>query len=251
MQANNIDEVLSILENIIDESKQNNDTLGYFAALYKKVTRKVKEGIDQNYFDNNERMELLDVVFANRYIKAYYDYKERRDITNSWSQAFLLSKDYWPIVLQHLLIGMNAHINLDLGIATAEVSKNQDIEDLHDDFNKINQILSSLVKEVEEELSAIWPTLKKILKYTKKVDNFFVDFSMELARDGAWNFAKQLHNTKPVDLQNTINTRDEKIAQKATIISKPGFVVSLLFSLIRLGEKGSITEKITVLNSPN
>ncbi|WP_408024472.1 DUF5995 family protein [Tenacibaculum sediminilitoris] len=34
------------------------------------------------------------------------------------------------MVLQHLLIGMNAHINFDLVIVAAEVSKGQNIQNL-------------------------------------------------------------------------------------------------------------------------
>lgn len=249
MTANNIDEVISILESIISENKSDNNPLGYFAALYKKVTEKVKEGIDNQFFDDNSRMEKLDVIFANRYLEAYFNYQNRKPITQSWEQAFIISENYWPIVLQHLLIGMNAHINLDLGIAAAEVSKNKNIEDLHGDFNKINTILSSLVNEVENELSNIWPTLKKVLKLTRKVDNFLVDFSMEIARDGAWNFAKKLHSTNEIDQEKVITLRDQKTEKKAKIVSNPGFIVSCLFAIIRIGEKGSVANKIEILNS--
>ncbi len=249
MLAKNIDEVLATLENIIEETKQENSPLGYFAALYQTVTKKVKEGIENNYFDNSERMELLDVVFANRYIIAYYNYKAGQPISKSWDEAFTLSNHYWPIVLQHLLIGMNAHINLDLGIAAAAISKNTSIDELEGDFNKINHILSSLVQEIEEKLSNIWPTLKKVLKFTQNADDFLVDFSMELAREGAWRFAKTLHNSETKNIKHMIAQRDLKVAQKAYIISEPGFIVSFLFSLMRLGEKGSVTDKISVLNA--
>lgn len=245
--ANTIDEVLLILENIITTNKEKNDPLGYFAALYRKVTLKVKEGIDNNFFDDNERMEKLDVIFANRYIHAYYEYQKNNPVTESWSIAFKLSKDYWPIVLQHLLVGMNAHINLDLGIAAAEVMKGHDINNLEGDFNKINDILSSLVNEVENELASIWPTLKKILHYTRKVDNFLVDFSMELARNGAWKFAKSIHPLNHQEYDSAIQARDIKVSKKASIITNPGFIVSTIFGIIRLGEKGSVKEKIITL----
>jgi len=40
--------------------------------------------------------------------------------TESWVKAFDATEFWWLIVLQHLLMDMNAHINLDLGIAAAE-----------------------------------------------------------------------------------------------------------------------------------
>src|SRR5665648_653323 len=102
--VNTIDEVIAILETIIIESEKNNDPLGYFAALYQKVTIKVKEGITNNYFENGPRMEQLDIVFAKRYLDAGYCYKNNEPVPLSWQKAFDLSPNYWPIVLQHILI---------------------------------------------------------------------------------------------------------------------------------------------------
>lgn len=239
-----IDDVIATLQDIINESITNKSPLGYFAALYQKVTIKVKEGIANNYFDNGPRMEKLDIIFAKRYIDAYYNYQENKPITSSWEKAFSLANDYWPVVLQHLLIGMNAHINLDLGIAAAEVSEDHSIEDLKGDFDKINTVLSSLVADVENDLASIWPFLRKILKFTKKVDNFLVDFSMEIARDGAWDFAVKLANTESSKIEEVIQQRDEKVAKIASLMTDPGLIANIIFMIVRLGEKGSIPQKI-------
>jgi hypothetical protein len=245
-KSNSIDEILSRLDVIIENSKKSNDPLGYFAVLYQKVTHKVKEGIDTNFFEDNERMERLDIVFADRFLEAYFNYNHNQDVTLSWQKAFNLKTNYWPIVLQHLLMGMNAHISLDLGIASAEIMEGHDIDDLRNDFNKINDILSSLVNEVQENLSHIWPTLKKILKKTKKVDDFLVDFSMEIARDGAWNFAQSIAKHSD-DLERLIVRRDQKVSNTASIITKPGLIATVILGIIRLGERGSISERIEQL----
>ncbi len=118
--ATSIDEVIAQLTAIIEWSKQNNSRIGYFAALYRKVTIQVKKGITDNFFDDGPRMERLDIIFANRYIHACYQYQTEQTPTQSWVRAFNETEHWWPIVLQHLLIGMNAHINLDLGLAAAE-----------------------------------------------------------------------------------------------------------------------------------
>ncbi len=240
----NIDEVIAVLETIIERSKLNDDPLGYFAALYKKVTIKVKEGIADNTFKNGARMEKLDIIFASRYLDAYAAYQKNKPVTESWEKAFKMSKKYWPIVLQHLLIGMNAHINLDLGIAAAEVMKGKDINDLKGDFDKINGILSSLVQDVEKDLSEIWPRLKTILKWTGSIDNFLINFSMGLARDGAWDFAVELAGTPSHNVAALIKTRDQSVAKIGNLITNPGWIASMLFNMIRLGEKGSVADKI-------
>lgn len=124
--ATTIDDVIQQLTAIVEWSKQNNARMGYFAALYRKVTIQVKKGIQENYFDNGPRMERLDVIFANRYIQACYQYQTGQTPTQSWVRAFNATQHWWPIVLQHLLLGMNAHINLDLGIAAAETVAPED-----------------------------------------------------------------------------------------------------------------------------
>ena len=244
-----IDEVVESLDQIIEECIEQENCAGYFAALYRKVTLKVKEGIDENFFEDGPRMEQLDVVFAKRYIDAYYGYKNDQNITKSWLAAFQLNQSYWPIVLQHLLIGMNAHINLDLGIAAAQISEGKNINDLHTDFNRINDILSSLVHEVDKDLGEIWPTFRFLVKIMGKVDDFLVDFSMKIARDGAWKFASELAQTPDHLKDEMIHTRDGKVCRKAGLVSNPGFFVGTIFKFIRLGERGNVAKKI--LNMKN
>ena len=153
--ATTIDDVINQLNAIVDWSKQNNSRMGYFAALYRKVTIQVKKGIKDDFFDGGPRMERLDVIFANRYIRACYQHQTGQTPTQSWVRAFDETERWWPIVLQHLLMGMNAHINLDLGIAAAETVPSEELPNLKGDFDKINQVLASLVGDIQKELADI------------------------------------------------------------------------------------------------
>lgn len=247
MQATTVDEVIVFLNQIIEENKETPNTMGYFAALYHKVTCKVKEGIENHFFDDNPRMERLDVIFANRYLQAYTDFKNDIPTSKSWLAAFDEADNYWFIVLQHLLLGMNAHINLDLGIAAAEVMKGKNIDDLKDDFDKINVILGELVQDVEKELSLIWTFLAKIIKVTEKFDTILIDFSMKLARDGAWKYAKLLANSPEMTWTQLITDRDQKVTNKIKLVVDPGFFANLILKIIRLEERGSIKRKIEIL----
>jgi hypothetical protein len=242
-----IDEVIAFLEAIILKSEQTNNAAGYFAALYQKVTIKVKEGIATGFFEDGPRMEQLDVAFAKRYIDAWALYQKGEATILSWQKAFDVSTRYQPIVLQHLLMGINAHINLDLCIAAAEISKGKNIANVGTDFNRINEILSSLVHEVEEDLEAVWPTLKLILKLAGKVDDFMIDFSMKLARDGAWKFANQLAASPDDQFQSLIEVRDQKVAAKSKIITNPGMIATIILFIIRVMERGSVADKIRKL----
>jgi hypothetical protein len=247
-EATTIDEVIEFLDKIIENSKLEQCAMGLFTTLYREVTVQIKNGIGNGSFQNPERMEKLDVIFANRYIKAYYQFKAKEKCSECWEFSFIKGEEYWPIVVQHLLLGINAHVNLDLGIACAQVSTPESIFDLHSDFNKINEILSNLVEGVEKCLVEIWPTLTIILKLSGKIDNFFIDFSMKTARDGAWKYATEFVLLPEDQREASIKERDVKITKIARFVSNPGYLVSGVFKLIRLFERGNVAQKIIELS---
>ncbi|MCV9387781.1 DUF5995 family protein [Reichenbachiella ulvae] len=242
-----IDEVLAKFKYIVDGCQEDNDKLGYFPALYMGVTARIKEEISRNSFEDSKRMERFVISFANMYFEAYHAYLGKDPHHSlSWRSTFQYVDTFWPIVFQHLLAGMNTHINLDLGVATAKIDVDN-IDDFKNDFNRINEILSRHVEKVQEDLAEIWPGLRFLLRLAGRADDYLIDFSMKKARDGAWKFAKELHATPEDQQEAFIKTRDEKVSKNLKIISKPGFFVSFLFMIIRVFERGSRADKIARL----
>ena len=247
VHAQTIDEVISQLDGIIQWAHENKSRLGYFAALYRRVTVKVKQGIAGNFFADGKRMEHLDVVFANRYLDAISAYRAGGQTTRSWQIAFDASHDWSAIVLQHLLLGINAHINLDLGIAAAQTAPGNAIEDLMGDFDRINHVLASLVKTVEDELTQVWPMLKLLDWIAGKSDEAVINFSIDLARMAAWDVARQLAYLDQTILAQQISEIDERVSLLGHSIQHPGFIVGSVTNCIRLGERRGISEVISIL----
>ncbi|MEO7766324.1 MAG: DUF5995 family protein, partial [Ferruginibacter sp.] len=108
-------------------------------------------------------------------------------------------------------------------------------------------VLAGLVADVEKSLAVIWPRLTWLLRHVGKADSFLVDFSMNEARNGAWKFATELAVLDVYQQQKAIAERDKKIAGIGSLISKPGFFISFIFLLIRIGEIGSVAKKIGAL----
>ena len=248
MPAETIDQVIQRLDDIISWSISNKSRLGYFAALYRKVTLSVKAGIGDGFFEDAERMERLDVIFANRYLEAFEQNQQKTTPTRSWQIAFEASKHWWPIVLQHLLLGMNAHINLDLGIAAARTSPGQAIHDLRNDFNRINEILTALVDGVESKLSEVWPVLGLLDYIGGKNDEVAINFSIGKARDHAWTVAQELAPHPPTDQVPRIDALDKKIAMLGRLIRHPGLIISTANKIIRCGERATIPQIIGILS---
>ena len=236
-----IDDVIRELTDIIEQSKATAHRMGYFAALYRKVTVAVKEKLGTGYFDDDDRLEKLDVIFAGRYLTAVEQYQTQEHPTQSWQFAFDVTTQYWPIVLQHLLLGINAHINLDLGIASAETAESSAaLQDLRRDFDKINALLATLVGEVKEELAAIWTTLRWFNRYLGDIEDAIINFSIDKARDHAWSVAETVVALAPADRAATIERFDSETLALAHLIRHPGFLLSSTNRMIRLGERGSV-----------
>ena len=166
-------------------------------------------------------MEWLDIISVNRYIHACYQYQTGQMPAQSWVRAFNETEHWWPIVLQHLLIGMNAHINLDLGIVAAETVPPGELPSLKGDFDKINGVLAGLVGDVQGELAAIWPVLRLLNSALGSVETAILNFSMEKARDAAWSFAEKLFPLSEEQRQQAIIDKDEMIALFSRVISHP------------------------------
>ena len=248
MAATSIDDVLQQLEAIITESIRTNSRLGYFAALYYKVTAGVKAGIAKGEFENGPLMEKLDVVFASRYLDALNGWKTGQPVTASWKIAFDATKDSSLLVLQHLFLGMNAHINLDLGIAAVEVSNGQ-MDAIHNDFDNINTIISALTYQVLSEIDRVSPLLSLLGLHAGNQTNILIQFSIDNARDGAWCFAEELATKKPgAGFDACIAARDQTIFKLGgSLINNKG-VIRFTIWLIHLFEWKNVSRIVKIMH---
>ncbi len=192
MAVQTIDDVVSALDIIVQTSYDKASRLGYFAALYRRVTCAVRDGVALSRFQNGPLMEKLDVVFASRYLDALATFQAGGTPTRSWILAFRGCDDANLLILQQLLSGMNAHINLDLGIAAAQTCPGDQLSQLKSDFDEINNVLAGLVSAVEAEIAAVSPLIGDLEKIGLRSETSVINFSMQAARDNAWFNAQRL-----------------------------------------------------------
>lgn len=245
MPCETIDEVIAQLDQIIQTCKASNNPLGYFAVLYQKVTKRVKQGIANNEFDDNPLMEKLDVVFANRYIEAYHAWQQKQMPSKSWQVAFVASEESGHVILQHLLLGINAHINFDLGIATIDCLQGKPLAEIQQNFFQINALLASMVDEVKSNMSKISPIFKYLMPLAKSMDEQIINFSISTARDGAWGFANQLALNS--SRQQLLNQRDDIIYQLGYGLKNPGRRLSWILKIVNLFEWRDIKKNMEIL----
>ncbi|MFI5139682.1 MAG: DUF5995 family protein [Sphingobacteriales bacterium] len=245
--ATTIDDILVQLEITIADGIRTNSRTGYFAALYYKVTAGVKEGIAKGLFENGPRMEQFDVIFAKRYLDALNAWKKNEPVTESWRAAFDAANNGSLLVLQQLLLGMNAHINLDLGIAAVAVSGGQ-LDTVQKDFYTINAIISSLTYQVLNDIDRVSPLLSLLGLHAGNQTAILIQFSIDNARDGAWCFAEELVTKQGAAYDACIAQRDQTIKKLADDLVHTKGVMRFTIWLIHLFEWKNIAKIIKVLH---
>src|SRR5689334_7585662 len=167
--------------------------LGYFAALYKRMTMAIRDGMRSGKFQDNARIERLDITFAGRYLVTREQYFAGELHGQSWLQAYAATNSPAYTVLQQLLIGINPHIMIDLGVAAARTCPGNELASLEQDFNTVNAVILSLFPTIDAELDDLSPFENWVdhsfLGYLK---NKSIDVSIDVGRKSSWDFAMKL-----------------------------------------------------------
>ncbi len=250
MVVNNFTDVIARLEQIIAWAKANESPLGYFAALYYKMTLAVRNAVLRGEFENGSRMEQLDVAFARRYFDAFDTWQAGGTPTESWQVSFDVVQGKQLAVMQHLMLGMNAHINLDLGIAAASVRQRDAIFGLRKDFMHVNKIIESLTDQTQSQLAKIWLPFDWLDRLFRTDDEGWIGFSINAARGASWKAAQLIAFAPDRTAENAIIAElDKNVALFAKKIHTPGVWLQWLLRLMLRWEEGSVKEKIEVLEN--
>ncbi|MFI5884992.1 DUF5995 family protein [Streptomyces sp. NPDC051554] len=246
--AQNIDEVVDGLAGIVREATDTGDRVGYFAALYRQVTVEIRKAIHAGQFEDGARMDRFDTLFGNRYFAAYDAWRRDRSGPRCWRETFRLLDDADTVIVQHLILGVNAHINLDLAVAAAGTDPGKDIQALRHDFLLINDILARVVLVLEDSVGAVSPLLSLLDKVGGRTDEEILDFSVVQSRQEAWYNAVLLAGQTEAQREVTIERLDVRAAVLARLIARPGLLVRPALELIRGTESGDVGAVIAHLD---
>ena len=244
-----INEVLQRLDIIIKETIQENNYLGIFAFVYRRTTAAIQQAILEKQFEDNERMEQFDVIFANRYIEAYEHFKLQQPISKSWQVAFD-AKDERLTSIQHLVMGMNAHISFDLGLAAEAIAPRQQIGDLKNDFMKVNDILQQIINEMQTKIGKVSWSMFLLDWVGQDSDEKVINFGIVNSRRFAWQFAIGLAGLEGVAKNTLIKKTDETVAAISHRIKNPNTrTLKFTLKMISFFEKKNVKDIIKNLST--
>ncbi len=134
----------------------------FFHATYLRTTEAVADEIGRGGFADGDWVRRWDLAFANLYLDALDADRQGRSIPQPWRVAFDAARERPDLPpLQHVLLGLNAHINFDLPQSLIAVISPEDFDNpatLHRreaDHQHVDAVLQARVGAEDAELGAV------------------------------------------------------------------------------------------------
>src|SRR5262245_60183780 len=109
-----IDELIAEMTRRWQRLHQAGDWRAVFAQTYLGATHKIKIALQAGRFENPDWMVQLACTFAQYYFDAIDRWEATGRSPLAWQASFEYAHRRRTLVLQDVLLGMNAHINNDL-----------------------------------------------------------------------------------------------------------------------------------------
>ena len=226
----------------MDAARGRADRRGWFTAMYRQTTRAVRDRTAAGGFDDAERMGRFVERFAARYLGPL----RGSHVPRCWRIAFQAGSDH--LILQHLLLGMNAHVNLDLAVVAAETCPGAEIGALHDDFMRVNDILTALLPKVRLCIGRFSPLLDVIDRVGGGEDDEVLNFSLRVARKEAWSRALVLASTAdPTRRAELVDSLDRGVAVLGKVVASPGGLLQRAVDLVAATETDDVVAVMDTL----
>lgn len=134
---------LTCLRTILKTQKDNRAP---FASLYTDITISARAGIRAGRFEDGEWVGRYMTMFAELYREAFVGYADGNAdaIPGSWRIAFDAARDGRALNVQHVSLGVNAHVNRDLAhtLYVVGIGERGDLREKRQrDHFKVNDIL--------------------------------------------------------------------------------------------------------------
>ncbi|HSJ34800.1 MAG TPA: DUF5995 family protein [Acidimicrobiia bacterium] len=196
------------------------DRRAIFADAYSTMTSGIVEAIRRGEFGDCAWVDRLLHRFADYYFDAIDLYDSGGECPLVWRHALGAAgaADLHP--LQHLLLGINAHINYDLAFALADVLDDWDLldpsrrSDRHSDHEAVNLIIGRTVDVVQAEVvEPLSPAMGLLDRLLGPFDEWLFSRLIAGWRDEVWHDAIDLVEAKTADRQQDVT---ERISERAT-----------------------------------
>ena len=204
------------------------DASGHFPAMYARVTDRIQTAVESGRFGDGRGMVRFAGAFAQWYLRPRSGVEP---IPGAWQAAWAVGQDRRLLIVQHLLLGINAHVNHDLAQAVVEVADERgELAAMRDDFDAVNAVLLDTMPDVLGDLgrASRWVNIA-----AARGGGRLFNFSLTAARDQAWRFAERTYPLASAGRAREAAALDELVQVLAYLITDPGWPVRWLVPLGR------------------
>lgn len=248
MQATTLDQVITEMRAVTEVAEGEASRIGYFAALYTRVTTAVTRGIRAGFFEDGPQMERLDVAFANLYLDGVRRYRlGEGGVRAAWRVAFEAAARPEATLLQHIYLGMNAHLLVDLPIAVATTCPREKLSTLRADFFRINTIVDGEMDAFHDDLCSVSPGLTRLRLRAGRLWEVSSSLTLRASRKLAWSGAEWLAGREVKAQGRMLDLVDRTAARIGAQISGGGTGVLSPLRGLRDGEREDVSEVVRVL----
>lgn len=203
------------------------DASGYFPAMYARVTQEVERAALSGRFGDAGRMAQFAEAFAAWYLRPRSGVPP---VPGSWQATWDVATDGRLLIVQHLLLGINAHVNHDLPQVVVELAAGDDPRTLREDFLAVNLVLAETYHVVLRDLRRVSRWVNVAAAWD---DGRLFNFSLAAARDQAWRAALRLHVLDGEARAAAAAELDRLVRVLAYLVTRPGRPASWLVAIAR------------------
>jgi hypothetical protein len=204
------------------------DASGYFPAMYARVTDRIDRAAADGQFGDGAGMAAFARAFAGWYLRPSTG---EPPIPGAWRAAWDVAGDRRLLIVQHLLLGINAHVNHDLPQVVIDVADERgDLAGIRTDFDAVNRVLADTLPEVLRDLgrASRWVNLA-----ASSGGGRLFEFSLTAARDQAWRYATRCWPLGGADRAREAAVLDEMVRVLAYLVAHPERPVRWLVPVAR------------------
>lgn len=205
------------------------DASGHFPAMYARVTDRIDRAATAGEFADPVGMRRFAREFAGWYLRPRAGIEP---IAGAWRASWDVGSDHRLLVVQHLLLGINAHVNHDLGQVVVALADERGTgpAELRADFDAVNTVLAATMPDVLADLGRATRWVNRAAAWG--ADRWF-HFSLTAARDQAWRFAVATHPLDATRRAAAAAELDRLVCVLAQLVTRPVRPVSWLVPLAR------------------
>jgi hypothetical protein len=216
------------MEMLVQQWEEVADRRAIFLKCYQLMTMNMQTAIQAGEFNDTEWVEKLLEHFAGYYFQALLAFEGNDPLTPlPWQIAFAATQRDDLSIIQHLVLGVNAHINYDLVLAEVDMLEpewaeldSETYQQRHQDHHLVNAVIAMTIDSVQDTIIEAqephWDILDRLLG---PVDEWLISKLITSWREEVWERAVITLNRDDGDRRKQLEQQlSGQVAERARLI---------------------------------